>query len=71
MDGITLAEVEGFLDGCNDVSSYSIRKTAVEKLQYSVVAVPQLKQTHAQTLQSTDMITACPIKVSLNNTVNS
>lgn len=31
MDGITLAEVEGFLDGCNDVSFNSIRKTAVEK----------------------------------------
>lgn len=32
MDGIALAEVEGFLDGCDDVSLHSIRKTAREKI---------------------------------------
>lgn len=37
MDGITLAEVEGFLDGCDDVSLHAIRKTAVEQLQHTVV----------------------------------
>lgn len=47
MDGITLAEVEGFLDGCNDVSFHSIRKTAVEKLQNTMVTVTRLKHTHA------------------------
>lgn len=33
MDGIILAEVEGFLDGCNDVRFDSIRKTAVDESQ--------------------------------------
>lgn len=47
MDGIALAEVEGFLDGCDDVSFHSIRKTAVEELQYTMVAVTRLKRTQA------------------------
>lgn len=32
MDCFTLAEVEGFLDGCNNVCFHSIREAAVEKL---------------------------------------
>lgn len=45
VDGIALAEVEGFLDGCDDVSLHSIRKAAVEGLQYNMVAVMLLKPT--------------------------
>lgn len=37
MDGITLAEVEGFLDGCNDVSLHSIRKASTEEAQHNLV----------------------------------
>lgn len=33
MDGIVLAEVEGFLDGCNDIRFNSIRKTAGDESQ--------------------------------------
>lgn len=39
MDGIALAEVEGFLDGCDDVSLHTIRKAAVEQLQYNMITV--------------------------------
>lgn len=45
MDGITLAEVEGFLDGCDDVSLHSIGKTTVEELQHNMVRVTLLKHT--------------------------
>lgn len=37
MDGITVAEVEGFLDGCDDVCLHSIRKTTIEELQDDTV----------------------------------
>lgn len=39
MDGITLAEVEGFLDGCDDVSLHSIRKSSIKELQHETVKV--------------------------------
>lgn len=39
MDGIALAEVEGFLDGGNDISFNPIRKTSVGALQSQSPAV--------------------------------
>lgn len=45
MDGIALAEVEGFLDGCDDVGLHTIRKTPVEGFQRNVVMVTMLKTT--------------------------
>lgn len=45
VDGIALAEVEGFLDGCDDVRLHSVRKTTVEELQYNMVRVTLLKHT--------------------------
>lgn len=36
VDGITLAEVEGFLNGCNDVSLHSNRETTVEELRHGL-----------------------------------
>lgn len=45
MDGITLAEVEGFLDGRDDVSLHSVRKTTGEELQHNMVTVTLLKPT--------------------------
>ncbi len=45
MDGIALAEVEGFLDGCDDVCLHSIGKTAGKDLQYNMVTVTPLTPT--------------------------
>lgn len=39
MEGVTLAEVEGFLDGCDDVGFDPIRKTSVGELRSNVPAV--------------------------------
>ena len=43
VDGITLTEVEGFLDGCDDVSLHSVRKSSAEELQYNMITVTLLK----------------------------
>lgn len=43
MDGIALTEVEGFLDGCDDVSLHSVRKSSAEELQYNMITVTLLK----------------------------
>lgn len=59
MHGITLAEVEGFLDGCDDVSLHSIGKTAVEQLQCNMVSY--YAQTHATIKCSTGFDSSmCP-----------
>lgn len=48
MDGVTLAEVEGFLDGGDDVCLHSIRKTTADELQFNTVTVTLLKPTQLQ-----------------------
>ncbi len=45
MDGVALAEVEGFLDGGDDVGLHSIRETTVEELQFNTVTVTLLERT--------------------------
>lgn len=42
MEGVTLAEVEGFLDGCNDVGFDPIRKTSVGELRSNAIKAPCL-----------------------------
>lgn len=44
MDGIALAEVEGFLDGGDDVSLHPVRKASVEKHITSTLKFPWLPQ---------------------------
>lgn len=39
MEGVTLTEVEGFLDGCNDVGFDPIRKTPVGEFWSNALAV--------------------------------
>lgn len=61
MDGIALAEVKGFLDGCDDVSLHSIRKTAVEELQghgYSPTSQTQMTAKH---LKYRSDSSTCPV----------
>lgn len=51
VDGFTLAEVEGFLDGCNDVVLHAVRKAAARELHVNL----QLKSrdTNAHELSNT------------------
>lgn len=51
VDGFTLAEVEGFLDGCNDVVLHTVRKAAAWQLHVNLRL--QSRDTNAHELSNT------------------
>lgn len=52
VDGVTLAEVEGLLDGCDDVNLHSIRKTAGRRHRTRRVTVTRLEDIYIFNFES-------------------